>query len=295
MSDFLNLWLRGVDAYRNGDEDSAIYIFSLIYESDARIAFNLSNIYIGQKKYSQAIGCLTKAFELNHSMAAVYFQRAYVRYQQGMFDSAYKNYLKTVMVFLNLLILQLLDGQPFLNCRSIGLDLTLYEKEIRMNMAVSIQAKDSLANNQLNDSLKLFVIPPGLFFLPFALNDQKNRNVQSLKIRTDLDPCRRLRTSPLSVEIEKETIYDYTAVTPVSLGKIRIKIFMDPQNAMIIVAERLISLKELSNQIRLKLKNSENPSLRSNESGMEIRSDLQLHEYLKDPECLQFKLKLGNC
>ena len=92
------MWSNALSAYSAGNKRSAIDIFSLIAKADARISFNLACIYIEDKNYPVALQYLKDALEMDKFLAVGYFQRAHVRYQQGRFDSAHKNYIKTILV-----------------------------------------------------------------------------------------------------------------------------------------------------------------------------------------------------
>jgi tetratricopeptide (TPR) repeat protein len=78
-----DMWTEALSAYKLGSIKSAKDIFSIIAQSDPRLLFNLACLYIEEK---------------NSSFSVAYFQRAYVRYHQGNYESAYKNYSKTLMV-----------------------------------------------------------------------------------------------------------------------------------------------------------------------------------------------------
>lgn len=92
------MWNQALSAYKQGNKRAAIDIFSIIAKADARITFNLACIHVEEKNYPLALKLLKKSLEIDNSLSVAYFQRAYVRYQQGNFDSAYKNYLKTILV-----------------------------------------------------------------------------------------------------------------------------------------------------------------------------------------------------
>jgi Tfp pilus assembly protein PilF len=92
------LWNQALSAYKGGNINSAMSMFNSIAQADARLSFNLACLYIQKKNYSTALSLLKNALKMDNSLSIAYFQRAYIRYHQGNFDSAYKNYAKTIVV-----------------------------------------------------------------------------------------------------------------------------------------------------------------------------------------------------
>ena len=92
------MWTEALSAYKQGSIKSAKEIFSIIAHSDARLLFNLACLYIEEKNYFLAMKLLKDALIMDSSFSVAYFQRAYVRFHQGNYESAYNNYSKTLMV-----------------------------------------------------------------------------------------------------------------------------------------------------------------------------------------------------
>jgi Tfp pilus assembly protein PilF len=92
------IWNKALLAYNAGNINNAIGMLNTIAQADARLSFNLACLYIQKNNYSAALSLLKNALKMDNSLSIAYFQRAYIRYHQGNFDSAYKNYAKTIVV-----------------------------------------------------------------------------------------------------------------------------------------------------------------------------------------------------
>ncbi|KAI8999205.1 hypothetical protein BC832DRAFT_542028 [Gaertneriomyces semiglobifer] len=119
-------WANGIEAYRQGDFDTALDCFQSI-PSFSRIHFNTGLIYTRLTDYPSALSYYSQALDSDPYLAVAYFQRSYCFFMLEDYNSAERDYAAC---------LDLLRENDYIDYSQLGLKYRLYRCEIHFNRAM---------------------------------------------------------------------------------------------------------------------------------------------------------------
>ena len=144
-------FVRGASAAISGKPDEAMKIFDRILERNSQNSFvriSRANIYIDQKKYTEAEAELKKVIEFDPKNAAAHYNLGVALYRQNKLDEAVLAYRKAIE-------LDPKNGQAFYNNLGATLDEQnkLDEAIVAYRKAIELDPKNGKAYNNLGITL----------------------------------------------------------------------------------------------------------------------------------------------